>query len=68
MDYLGEIMEEDNITKCYSYKIEMIVQVLSTDEKAAREQLDQNGGHVSGRIVTLMDSVPLFSGDGNEKA
>lgn len=52
-------------TSCYSYKVEMVIQVLAEDEESAREQLDKNGGYVTSREVTLMDSVSLYNGDKN---
>lgn len=48
-------------TSCFSYKVEMVVQILAKDEKTAREQLDKSGGYVSSRNVTLMDSVTLYT-------
>ena len=60
-------MAENEKTNCFTYKVEMVVQILAKDEVVAREQLDKNGGYVSNRTVKLMDSVPLFSGsDENE--
>jgi len=61
-------MAENETTSCYSYKVEMVVQILAKDEVAAREQLDKNGGYVSNRTVTLMDSVSLFSGNVDEQS
>ena len=49
-------------TICYTYKVEMIVQVLAEDEPKAAEQLEKSGGYVTTRKVTLMDSLPLFNG------
>jgi len=49
-------------TTCYTYKVEMLVQILSTDEPTAADLLEKNGGYVTSRKVTLMDSVPLFNG------
>jgi hypothetical protein len=40
----------------------MIVQILAEDEPKAADQLEKNGGYVTSRKVTLMDSVPLFNG------
>jgi len=54
-------------TSCYTYKVEMIVQILAEDEPKAAEQLEKNGGYVTGRKVTLMDSVPLFNGVAKSK-
>lgn len=49
-------------TSCYTYKVEMIIQILAEDEIKASDQLEKNGGYVTSRKVTLMDSVPLFNG------
>jgi hypothetical protein len=49
-------------TSCFTYKVEMIVQILAEDEIKASEQLEKSGGYVTSRNVTLMDSVPLFNG------
>lgn len=49
-------------TSCYTYKVEMIIQILAEDEPKAAEQLEKNGGYVTSRRVTLMDSIPLFNG------
>ena len=49
-------------TSCFTYKVEMIVQILAEDEVKASEQLEKSGGYVTSRSVILMDSVPLFNG------
>ena len=54
-------MADNEKTRCFSYKVEMMVQVLADDEKAAREQLDKSGGYVSSRKVNLMDSILLYT-------
>ena len=54
-------MADNEKTRCFTYKVEMMVQVLADDEKAAREQLDKSGGYVSSRKVNLMDSVLLYT-------
>ena len=59
---MKEKTEKPEVTNCYTYKVEMIIQVLSEDEKSAAEQLEKSGGYVTSRTVTLMDSVPLFNG------
>lgn len=53
-------MEEDTV--CYTYKVEMIIHLLSDSEPKAAETLEKNGGYVSSRKVTLIDSVPLIKG------
>jgi hypothetical protein len=55
-------MDKVEDTSCFTYKVEMIVQILAEDETKASEQLEKNGGYVTSRTVTLMDSVPLFNG------
>jgi hypothetical protein len=55
--------EENETTSCFTYKVEMVIQMLASDEKTARENLNKSGGYVTKRTVTLLDSVSLFSGD-----
>ena len=55
-------MDKLEDTNCYTYKVDMIIQVLAADEESARLQLDDKGGYVTSRKVKLMDSVPLFNG------
>ena len=54
-------------TNCYTYKVEMIIQIFAEDEKEARNRLDNQGGYVTSRNVKLMDSIPLFNGKEKEK-
>ena len=54
-------MADNEKTRCFTYKVEMMVQVLADDEKSAREQLDSKGGYVSARQVNLMDSIILYT-------
>lgn len=61
-----QVANENEATNCFTYKVEMVVQILAKDELTAKEQLDKQGGYVSNRKVSLMDSVPLFSGDVDE--
>jgi hypothetical protein len=55
-------MDKVEDTSCFTYKVEMIVQILAEDETKAADQLEKNGGYVTSRTVTLMDSVTLFNG------
>jgi hypothetical protein len=50
-------------TTCYTYKVEMLIQILAKDEPTALEQLEKSGGYVTDRKVSLMDSVSLFNGE-----
>jgi hypothetical protein len=47
-------------TNCYTYKVEMIVQVLSSAEHFAKVILEERGGYVSSRKVTLINSFDLY--------
>ena len=53
--------EEITATRCYTYEVRMVIQILADDEDTAKKQLDDKGGHVSSRKVRLLDSVPLLS-------
>jgi hypothetical protein len=54
-------MSETKQTRCYSYEVKMVIQVLAEDEDNAKKLLDDKGGYVSSRVVKLIDSVPLLS-------
>ena len=49
-------------TTCYTYKVEMLIQILAKDEPTALDQLEKSGGYVTDRQVNLMDSVSLYNG------
>ena len=49
-----------NQSSCFTYKVEMIVQVLATDETSAREFLNKTGGYVVSRDTTLLDSTTVY--------
>lgn len=48
-------------TRCYTYEVKMVIQILADDEDTAKKLLDDKGGYVSSRAVSLIDSVPLLS-------
>lgn len=56
-------MAEDENTSCFTYKVEMIIQILSDNELSARQQLDEKGGYITSRKVTFMDSVQVYKGN-----
>ena len=56
-------MAEDENTSCFTYKVEMIIQILSDNELSARQQLDEKGGYITRRKVTFMDSVQVYKGN-----
>ena len=54
--------DKQEATYCYTYKVEMVIQILAEDEPSASDQLEKSGGYVTARKVTLVDSVPLHNG------
>ena len=46
-------------TKCYTYEVKMLVQILADDESTAAQQLDEKGGFVSDRQVNLIKTTDL---------
>ena len=56
-------MPENENTSCFTYKVEMIIQILAADQETARMQLDDKGGYVTSRKVTFMDSVQVYKGN-----
>ena len=60
-----KIKEKDS-TKCFSYEVTMIIQVLADNEQSAKEKLDKEGGYVTKRTTVLVDAVSLFSGESKE--
>ena len=51
-----------NQSSCFTYKVEMIVQVLATDEESAKHFLDQTGGYIVSRDSTLIDTSIVYQG------
>ena len=48
-------------SKCYTYGINLIVQVIAKDEISAKQFLDTNGGYVTMRDTKLLNSVDLYN-------
>jgi hypothetical protein len=46
-------------TKCYTYNVEMIVQVLAKDLSDAAGKINSIGGHVTSRTVNLISTTDL---------
>lgn len=53
-------------SKCFTYNVNMIIQVVAEDEASAKDKLDREGGYVTKRDVYLVDMVSLYSGKDNE--
>lgn len=56
-------VKETKTTQCFSYEVVMLVHVIADDETNARLQLDEKGGIVTKRDVTLLNKVNLFGED-----
>ena len=54
-------------TKCYTYKVEMIVQIVARDEARAKMTLDQVGGHITHRDTKLLDCISLWNKEEENK-
>jgi hypothetical protein len=54
-------MSDKEQTRCFTYEVKMVIQILADSEDAAKKQLDDKGGYVSSRVVKLIDSVPLLT-------
>jgi hypothetical protein len=55
--------KEKDSTKCYTYAVTMVVQVLAENEQAAKDKLDKEGGYVTSRVTNLVDAVSLYNGE-----
>ena len=65
-------MDEKDLTKVYTYKVTMIVEVPSRDEQNALQTLDQTGGYMTDRKVELLNVTTIprtdLDGQSEEKA
>ena len=46
-------------TNCYTYKVEMIIQILAKDLPTAAEKVNTIGGHMTSRKVELLETTQL---------
>ncbi len=46
-------------TNCYTYKVEMIIQILAKDLPTAADRLNVMGGHITSRKVELLETTQL---------
>ena len=51
------------MTKCYTYEVKMIIQILAEDEDTAKMNLDEKGGYVTNRHVKLLAITDLKTTD-----
>jgi len=58
--------KEKDSTKCYTYAVTMLVQILAENEQSAKDKLDKEGGYVTSRVTNLVDAVSLYNGESKE--
>ena len=46
-------------TNCYTYKVEMVIQILAKDLPTAADKLNTMGGHITSRKVELLETTQL---------
>ncbi len=46
-------------TNCYTYKVEMIIQILAKNLETAADKLNTVGGHITSRKVELLETTQL---------
>ena len=57
---------QEDETICFTYKVEMVVQVFAENVEQANVRLDENGGYVSSRVVNLLDTNVVYTGPNDE--
>ena len=50
------------MSSVYTFRVDMVVQVLAENAEQAREQLDQHGGYMSERNVELLNTTEIAGG------
>jgi hypothetical protein len=58
--------KEKDSTKCYTYVVTTVIQVLAENEQSAKEKLDKEGGYVTSRVTNLVDAISLYNGESKE--
>ena len=58
--------KEKDSTKCYTYAVTMLVQILAENEQSAKDKLDKEGGYVTSRVTNLVDAISLYNGESKE--
>lgn len=46
-------------TNCYTYRVEMVIQILAKDLPTAADRLNTVGGHITSRKVELLETTQL---------
>jgi hypothetical protein len=62
--FINKTAEKETI--CYTYKVEMTVQVFAENLDQANERLESNGGYVSSREVVLLNTNTVYESTDDE--
>lgn len=60
-------LKEKTGTQCFTYNVNLVVQILAENEEVAREKLDKEGGYITTRDVQFLDSVYVYNSKSKEK-
>jgi len=60
-------IKETKPTQCFSYEVNMLVQIIEDEEASDKSQLDEKGGIVTKRDVKLVNTVTLYGEDKDKK-
>jgi hypothetical protein len=58
---MAKVTEIKTSHKVFTYNVNMLIQVLGDDESEAKDRLDKEGGFVSKREVTLINTAELHN-------
>lgn len=53
--------DKEEVTKCFTFSVAMIIHVIADSEEEAKTKLDKEGGVVTKREVTTLDTVELYN-------
>jgi hypothetical protein len=62
--FVKKTQEQETI--CYTYKVEMVVQVFAENLDQANDRLEQNGGYISSREVVLLNTNTVYESTDDE--
>lgn len=54
------MQKTNKVTNIFSYEVIMLVHVIADSEEEASQQLDEKGGIMTKRQVTLLHNTPLY--------
>jgi hypothetical protein len=60
------VKNQEKETNCYTYKVQMVVQVFAENLDQANDRLEANGGYVSSREVILLNTNTVYESTDDE--